>query len=324
MHEIIVDLAAHHAGHQIVLGDVLDEVGAHEAAVPQHRGAVADLEDLLHAVADIGDGHALGAQYANLLEQGVDLVLGQGRGGLVHDDHAGIFVDDAGDLHHLLLSGSQLTGHVGGLDDGVHLHLLEKLQRPGVHAAVVQEHAAGLLLPQEDILRHGQVLGDAQFLVDDRDALVHGVPGALEFDLLPVQQYFALRGGIHAGEYFDQRGFARAVLAHQGVNLAGVKIHRYVRQGSDARKDFGNMNCLQAGLHIRHPFTSILSGRNCNGSEKGHPTRRTASDALWHCFYSLIRRSLTGIIRASRRWKRPPGRARSGWSDRPRCPRSCT
>ena len=199
----------------------------------------------------------------------------QRRSGLVHDDHPGVLVDHAGDLHHLLLGGGQVAGHVRGPDDGVHLHLLQQLQRPRVHAAVVQEHAVGFFLAQEDVLRHGQVLGNAQLLMDDRDALVHGVPGALEFNLFSVQEDIALRGGVDTGEDLDQRGFTGAVFAHQGVHLSGVEIHRYVRQGSDARKDLGYMNCLQAGLHIRHPFTVIPFGMCRKGARRGHVPCRT-------------------------------------------------
>ena len=41
-------------------------------------------------------------------------------------------------------------------------------------------------------------------------------------------------------------------------HFTGIKIHRYVCQGFDARKDLRNMNCLQIWLQSLHPFPLAL------------------------------------------------------------------
>src|SRR5690606_26665545 len=46
------DVAADHAPHEVVDGDVGDAVGGHVAAVTQHRHEVTQAEDLVEAVGD--------------------------------------------------------------------------------------------------------------------------------------------------------------------------------------------------------------------------------------------------------------------------------
>ena len=112
VHEVIIDLAAHHAGHQFVLGDILNQIRAYKATVAKNRSPIADFKDFLHAMADIGDGNALTPQNADLLKQRINLMLGKGRSRLVHDDDFCVFVNNASDFNHLLLCRSQIPGHV--------------------------------------------------------------------------------------------------------------------------------------------------------------------------------------------------------------------
>src|SRR5690606_3877303 len=85
-------------------GDI--DLGAFEAAdvlaVAQHGDAVGEAPRLLHAVGDVDDPGAGGAQRVDQPEERLDLGVGQGAGGLVHDQHARVEGERLGDLDHLL------------------------------------------------------------------------------------------------------------------------------------------------------------------------------------------------------------------------------
>ena len=46
---------------------------------------------------------------------------------------------------------------------------------------------------------------------------------------------------MYAGENFHQRGFSRAVIAHQGDHFAGMNLQLDIRQGGDRAEVFGDM-----------------------------------------------------------------------------------
>ena len=77
---------------------------AHDLAAAQDRGAVAQGFDLLQLVADVEDRAALGRELAEGLEQRVDLLRGQHRGRLVHDQELGALQQAADDLDPLALA----------------------------------------------------------------------------------------------------------------------------------------------------------------------------------------------------------------------------
>jgi len=90
--------------------------------------------------------------------------------------------------------------------------------------------AAAREAPGEDVLRHRQVGAEVDLLVHRADAqLLRGERGGGR-DRPAVQRQGAAVGGHHAREDLDQRGLARAVLSHQGVDLAGPQVQPDVRE----------------------------------------------------------------------------------------------
>ncbi|MND92340.1 hypothetical protein D3C80_844950 [compost metagenome] len=82
--------ATHHHLDDPVFVELAHRLLAYPFAIAQHGDPVADLEDLLEAVGDVNDAATLLAQLADDHEQLLCLGVGQGVGGLVHDDDAGI------------------------------------------------------------------------------------------------------------------------------------------------------------------------------------------------------------------------------------------
>ena len=90
----------------------------------------------------------------------------------------------------------------------------------------------------EHVFRHRQVGAQGDFLIHGADARVLRVLGGMDvgFPLDPVHVDAAAVLFMHAGEHLDQGGFARAVFAHQGVNLAPAQGEIHVVQRLRARK----------------------------------------------------------------------------------------
>ncbi len=110
-----------------------------------------------------------------------------------------------------------------------------------VHQAVL----AQLLPAHKQVLRDVQVVKDIQLLINNGDARALGGQGACDRQGLPLKIDLPLVHGIHPGEDFHQRGFSRAVLPHQGQDLAGIHREIHLIQGLHPRKGLADAAHLQ-------------------------------------------------------------------------------
>ena len=229
--EFLLQLAAHHVADDLVDAYIRHVHGGDVLAVAHDGGAVADLLDFFKAVGDVYDGHAAFLEHADDAKQRVDLAVGQRRGRLVHDEYARVEGQGLGHFHHLLVGHAQIADEGMGVD--LHAKVVQQLLRLAEHGAPV--HLEGVFHDRpahEDVFRHGQLLGEVQFLIDDGDAQFLRVGGRADVHFLSVDEYLALVLAVSAGEHLHQRRFARAVLAQQGVHfaLAHGQAHMVKRQ----------------------------------------------------------------------------------------------
>ena len=84
--EYIGNLAADHHFDELSLVEVLGVARTDVLTVAVNADTVADGEDLVHTVRNIDNGNALSGQAADMLEQQLDLAVGDGGCRLVHDD----------------------------------------------------------------------------------------------------------------------------------------------------------------------------------------------------------------------------------------------
>ncbi len=91
-------------------------------------------------------------------------------------------------------------------------------------------------MTQHDVFADAQVSAQVDFLVHRGDARVLRVTGAGEGLRLAIHLDGARIDLVHAGEGFDHRRFAGAVLAHKGVDLTGEQTQIDAVQGFDARE----------------------------------------------------------------------------------------
>ena len=228
-------------------------------SVAHDRHAVDDVLQLLQAVRDVDDALALRAKLADDAEQLVDLLGGQRRGGLVHDQDAGVGGQRLGDLHHLLLGHLQGADHRGGIQ--VDVQAPEHPRGLGVHLLLGEHHALAALAAQEHVLRHRQVLAHVQLLMDDGHAqLLRALGGHVVNDLTEDLH----RAGVlvvNAGEHLHQRRLACAVFTQQGHDFARLQMKVDVVQRLYAGKTFADVFQFDdvLALVLLHPIPPLCS-----------------------------------------------------------------
>jgi hypothetical protein len=203
---------------------------------------VGDRQHLAELVRDEDDGQALGLQAAQVVEERVDLLGHQDRGGLVEDQDPGAAVEDLEDLHPLAVGDAEvLHEHVGAHPEAVRVGELAD-PGPGLAADAVQ-----LLAAEDHVLQHGEVVGEHEVLVHHADAAGDGVARVVEDGLLAVDRDGALVRLLHAVEDLHEGGLAGAVLAHQGVHGAAAHGDVDVVVGDDAGEALGDAAQFDSG-----------------------------------------------------------------------------
>ena len=196
-------------------------------AIAEDGRPVAQLEDLVEPMADEQHRDAASSQVPDDREQALDLVRRERRGRLVEDEDASLERQRLGDLDELLVGHGQAAD--GRTDVDLDRELLEqRLRCPARRAPVEDPEPPGWGVPDEHVLGDGQVREQPWLLVDDGDAEGAGLGGPVDLDDLAVEHDRPAVGLVDAGQDLDQRALARAVLADQGVDLAGDEVERDV------------------------------------------------------------------------------------------------
>ena len=230
--------ADHHLG-QVVGGRVAGVHRAHGPALAQHGDGVGDLEHLVELVVDEQDGGAGRLELAHVAEQLVHLLGDQHRGGLVEDEDLRPPVEHLDDLDPLALAHLQGLHQVVGVDvEAVGpAHLVEMV--PG-RLEVDPAEGAHRLGPQDDVLQHGELVGQHEVLVDHADAQLYGPGGRAQLHPASSEADGPRVGGLHPVEDLHQGRLARPVLAADGVDLAGGDGEVDAVVGHDPREPLGD------------------------------------------------------------------------------------
>ena len=231
-------------------GRSLGRHGGDVFAVLEHRDPVGDREDLLQPVRDEHHRHTPIAQRAQRGEEELDLALVQGGGGFVQNEELRLGDECLGELDQLSLGERKLSCMGAGID--IDPEIGEDAGRFGFDARIVDlAQPGGRHTAKEDVFRHGQVRAETQLLVDrgdaDRFGLVRGeslVGDAVEGDRARI-------GLMHPGDQIDPGALAGAVLAHQGMNLAGIDIEADPVEHHIAGERLGQVARAENGGRVR-------------------------------------------------------------------------
>ena len=228
-----LDLCAEHQRRHAGGGFGLGVAGADNPAAAQDGGPITQGFDLGELVADVEDRAAFGGELAQGLEEPADLLRGEHRGRLVHDQQLRVEQQAAYDLDALALTDRQRMHRaigierqaIGGADAADAFGETRRTLRPVKAERYVLEHRHGL--EQREMLEHH---ADAE-----RPGLLracHDHPRAIPGDRALVRLQDAKDG-------LDQGRLAGAVLAEKRVDLAGPDHEIDVGIGHDAGEALG-------------------------------------------------------------------------------------
>ncbi|GAB3981986.1 hypothetical protein GCM10027615_63730 [Plantactinospora veratri] len=205
--------------HQFVGGGVHGVHGGHPAAVLQDRDPAGQVEDLGEPVRDVQQADAPLLEPAYQAVQQLDLVVGQRRGGLVHDEQPRVEGQRLGDLDDLLLRDAEMShpgvGRQGGLPDRA-----EQSAGAAEHLPAVDEPSAYRFMAQVHVLRDGALRQQVELLVDDADAGPLRVARTAERAGFTREFDGALVRAVSARDDLHEGGLPGTVLTDDGVHLA--------------------------------------------------------------------------------------------------------
>ncbi len=247
-------LAQHHPDD---VGGVqgVERLGGDLLAVAQDGHAVGEVEDLIKEVGDEDDCKALGFQAADDVEQALNLVAVKAGGGFIQDEDLARKLHRAGDGDDLL-DGDGVFGQLGA-DVDVKAVAGEEVLRGRVDALAVDHAEVGGLAAEEEVLGDRAVGEEVDLLVDGADAVGLAVQGVAESDRCAVEEEFPAVGLVGAGQDLDQGGFARAVFAEEGVDLACVGGEIHGVQRTVLAEDLDDPARLQDWFLVCHSVPSL-------------------------------------------------------------------
>ena len=241
-------LAADHHADQVAARHLVHAPGPDQHAVAQGRHAIGDLRQLFEAVGNVDDADAVRLQVADDPEEPVDLLVAQRGRRLVHDQDAGFGPQGPRDLDQLLL------GHRQRADLGFRVDrradFFEQVSRLSAPPAPADPAPASARLePDRDVLGDRQVRKERRLLVNRGDSQVACAHRIEVADRPALDLDRSLVGQMGAGDHLDQRRFARAVFADQGVDFSGPEVERDPLQGVHAGKRLADSGQLQQRRH---------------------------------------------------------------------------
>src|SRR5438093_2955615 len=234
--ELLGQLAPHHPADELRAVEARHRRGRDGAPVSKDRDAVGDGEDLLEPVRDVDDAQAPRAEAAHHGEEALHLRVREGGRRLVEDDRLRFVGQRPRDLHELLLGHAQRAHGDAGRDPRA--EAVQQRLRGAGHVAPPQERPA-LLAPEEDVLGRRQLRHQRQLLVDDVDADAADGERIAERQRVSLEPGFPGIGHHRPPEDLDERGFPRAVLAQQRVDLARPQLEVDAFQRADAGERLG-------------------------------------------------------------------------------------
>ena len=267
----ITNLAPHHHAHHFIKVSAGNHPFTDKAAIAQHTDLVADAEDFFHAVRDINNGDTTRLQRLHQAEQGIDLAFGQCRCRLIHDQQARIHGQCLGNFHHLLLADGQQAGFGFRIDIvSTQRRQLRRCLAP--HTGAVDHAETGRLAAEEQVFHHRQLRNQVQFLMDDGNAAGLSLTGGADLHRLAINADGTAVAAVYPAENLHQRGFAGAVLPHQGVDFAAGNGKVDLFQHADRAKS------LADALHDDiHGLVLRKSRRNAESHWRRECTRRCGS-----------------------------------------------
>src|SRR5699024_3244487 len=223
--ELVIKVPPDHRTHDFAIVRLGSLLVQHAFTIAQHSDLIGDPRNLLHPVGDVDDGHAARPQVLDDAKEHVDLGIRKRRSGLIHDEHLRIHHQGLCDLDHLLLADGAVARPTVQIDP--ELQPFEDLFGLTPHEAHIEQAEFRMFIADEEVLQHRQLRPDVELLMDEHDPRFFSFLEIRVIHLRPVPHNLAPVIRMDTREYFHQRRFAGAVLAHERMDrrIPEYEIH---------------------------------------------------------------------------------------------------
>jgi hypothetical protein len=116
-------------------------------------------------------------------------------------------------------------------------------------------------LAEEEVAPDGHERDRREVLEDCCDACGAGFPRSVEMHRPPVDEELSLVVRMHPGEDLDEAGFARAVVAEDAGDLAGVHLHGDVLERDDTAEVLAHVARLEQGRLLGDGDSAVVAHR---------------------------------------------------------------
>ena len=239
------ELAADHAVDHLLFADRSAVPIGDPLAIAEADHVVGNLLDLIQTVRDIDDRGAILLQQPDLFENPRRIGLAQRCGRFVEDHIARLAQQSLADLDSLLNRHRQPPHHGGRID--VHAKRPQDFTRLADHVRPVDASPFGWLTSKEDILGHRQFGQQADFLMDQGNAVVNGLCRRLRRIGCTVQPHLTGRTIDDPRDDVVEGGFPGAVFADQGHDLPGQNREFDSFQNFNRTVTFAKPAAMQTG-----------------------------------------------------------------------------
>ena len=130
----------------------------------------------------------------------------------------------------------------------------------------------------KDVFVYGKVFEDRKLLMDDRNPRRLRRQRMERLDRFAVDQNRAAVRRVFAGKHLDERGFARAVFAEQGMDFAAADIEADVLERMHRSKALGN------AAHFQNVVV-LLHGKNSLHKNMAAPEAKLRGQPFWRMTY---------------------------------------
>ncbi len=201
---------------------------------------------------DDDDAKAVGLQLAQNAEKHFDFTRVETGGRLIEHQHLAGKIDGAGNGDDL--ADGDGIGRQRRTDINSEAVAGKELRRIPFHPPAIDQPEAPGLASKEQVFRNRQVFEQVDLLIDGANAERLGFRHGCGRNRLAFKQDRSIEAVIGPGQDLDERGFAPAVFAEQGVDFTAVKREIDMVERGYAQKGFGD----------RTGFKKRCSHRRCS------------------------------------------------------------
>jgi len=219
-------------------------------AITKNDHSICDRGHLTETMRDVDYSSAVAPQVSDQIEEPFSFGESETRCGLIQDQETRRLSESASDFDQLSLTDRQLFAGRFGID--FESDLLKECFRFFDDLRAIDETVSSRFSTEEEVSTHVEILGEAEFLMDQCDAHRERIANSSKFDGVSIELQSSLIWLIDSGENFHQRRLSRPVFTDQCNHFPGMDIEVDLIECEDRWKSFRDGSSAQPRT-VGHP-----------------------------------------------------------------------